>query len=247
MSEKRGLRDPGHLPNLRPDKQPRDPSWLPRQRRGITPQMIGRYPDYDVLENTENWDEATRRVVTARLDPPGPLRFFTAQEEPTLRAFCDVLLAQDSEPRVPVVELVDEKLAAGRLDGYEYEDMPNDRQTWRLVLQGLDGTAQEWHSKASFAACDSEDQEGIVKAFAAGSLVGEAWVQLNVSHAWEVCTRMALEAFYCHPWAWNEIGFGGPAYPQGYMRLGPLSVLEPHERPGATDEDPVLLAPELQE
>jgi hypothetical protein len=246
MSEKRGLRDPGHLPNLRPDRQPRDPSWLPRQRRGITPQMIGRYPDYDVLENTENWDEATRQVVTARLDPPGPLRFFTAQAEPTLRAFCDVLLAQDAEPRVPVVELVDEKLAAGRLDGYEYEDMPDDRQTWRLVLQGLDGAAQEWHGKASFAACDSEDQEGIVKAFAAGSLAGEAWVQLNVSHAWEVCTRMALEAFYCHPWAWNEIGFGGPAYPQGYMRLGPLSILEPHERPGATDEDPVLLAPELQ-
>jgi len=246
MSEKRSLRDPGHLPNLRPDKRPRDPSWLPRQRRGITPQMIGRYPDYDVLENTENWDEATRRVVTARLDPPGPLRFFTAQEEPTLRAFCEVLLAQDAEPRVPVVELVDEKLAAGRLDGYEYEDMPDDRQTWRLVLQGLDDSAQEWHGKASFPACDSEDQEGIVKAFAAGSLAGQAWEELNVSHAWEVCTRMALEAFYCHPWAWNEIGFGGPAYPQGYMRLGPLSILEPHERPGATDEDPARVAPELQ-
>ena len=28
--------------------------------------------------------------------------------------------------------------------------------------------------------------------------------------------------FYSHPWAWNEIGFGGPAYPQGYMRLGPI-------------------------
>ena len=41
---------------------------------------------------------------------------------------------------------------------------------------------------------------------------------------------MILAAFYSHPWAWNEIGFGGPAYPQGYMRLGPVSTLEPHER-----------------
>jgi Gluconate 2-dehydrogenase subunit 3 len=246
MSEKRSLRDPSHLPNRRPDKQPRDPSWLPRQRRGITPQMIGRYPDYDVLENAEHWDTATRAVVMARLDVARQLSCFSAQQAPTLRAFCDVLLAQDSEPRVPVVELVDEKLAAGRLDGYEYEDMPDDRQTWCLVLQGLDATAQEWHAKSSFAVCAVEDQEGIVKAFASGSLAGEAWEELNVSHDWEVCTRMALEAFYCHPWAWNEIGFGGPAYPQGYMRLGPLSTLEPHERPGATDEDPVLLAPELQ-
>ncbi len=51
-----------------------------------------------------------------------------------------------------------------------------------------------------------------------------------------------LEAFYSHPWAWNEIGFGGPAYPQGYMRLGPTGTLEPHERAGATDEDPVRAA-----
>ena len=28
----------------------RHPGWLPRQRRGVTPQMIGRYPDYDVFD-----------------------------------------------------------------------------------------------------------------------------------------------------------------------------------------------------
>ena len=32
--------------------------------------------------------------------------------------------------------------------------------------------------------------------------------------------RDTLAAFYSHPWAWNEIGFGGPAYPRGYARLG---------------------------
>ena len=32
--------------------------------------------------------------------------------------------------------------------------------------------------------------------------------------------RSILGAFYSHPWAWNEIGFGGPAYPRGYSRLG---------------------------
>ena len=25
--------------------------------------------------------------------------------------------------------------------------------------------------------------------------------------------------YYAHPWAWDEIGFGGPAYPRAYMRL----------------------------
>ena len=59
-----------------------------------------------------------------------------------------------------------------------------------------------------------------------------------MTRAWSVCTRMILAAFYSHPWAWNEIGFGGPAYPRGFMRLGPTSTREPFETPGATDEDP---------
>jgi hypothetical protein len=28
-----------------------------------------------------------------------------------------------------------------------------------------------------------------------------------------------VHVYYAHPWAWDEIGFGGPAYPRGYMRL----------------------------
>jgi hypothetical protein len=26
--------------------------------------------------------------------------------------------------------------------------------------------------------------------------------------------------YYAHPAAWSEIGFGGPASPRGYVRLG---------------------------
>lgn len=208
--------------------------------------MIGRYPDYDVMANRHNWDDATRRVVEARLEPTGPLRFFTAQEEPTLRAFCDVATAQDVEPRVPVAEMVDEKLASGRLDGFRYANMPRDPDTWRLVLRGLDETAAARGRPEGFAACDVEEREAIVSALSQGELSGGTWDQLDVSRAWSVCMRAILAAFYSHPWAWNEIGYGGPAYPQGYMRLGPVSVLEPHERPGATAEDPVRIAEELQ-
>ncbi len=164
------MRDPGHLPNLRPGGEAAKPDWLPRQREGTTPQMIGRYPDYDVLASASDWDEATRKVVIARLGPAAELCVLHGGAAPTLRAFCDVLLAQDAEPRVPVVEMIDEKLAGGRLDGYEYEDMPDDRETWRLVLRGLDATAQQWHGKQSFAECAAADQEGIVKAFAAARL-----------------------------------------------------------------------------
>ncbi|MGH3162461.1 MAG: gluconate 2-dehydrogenase subunit 3 family protein [Streptosporangiaceae bacterium] len=238
------FRQPGHLPNLRPGRQPPHPSWLPRQRRGTTPQMIGRYPGYDVLETAGSWDEATRKVVLARLDRPGPLRFFTEEEGPALRAFCDTVLAQDSEPRVPVAEFVDGKLADGRLDGYQYANMPDDRDTWRLVLRGLDEVARSRYGKDGFAAAEPQTREAITGQLASGELTGETWDKLNVSRAWSVCMRAVLAGFYSHPWAWNEIGFGGPAYPRGFMRLGPLSTTEPFEEHGATSEDPAAVTQE---
>jgi hypothetical protein len=245
MSEPRDLRKPDHLPNLRPGRQARHSSWLPRQRRGTTPQMIGRYPDYDVIANAGNWDEATREVVMSRLAPSGPLRFFSAEEEPALRALCDVTTAQDVEPRIPVAEMVDEKLAAGRLDGYRYANMPRDTGTWRQALRGLDESAHARYGVASFAAAELEAQQAIVEGMSDGTLSGGVWDELDCKRAFSVCLRAILAAFYSHPWAWNEIGYGGPAYPEGYMRLGPVSILEPHECAGATAEDPVRAPEEL--
>jgi hypothetical protein len=202
--------------------------------------MIGRYPRYDVFDAVDSWDHATRAVVETRMRLAGrPLRFFTADEEPTLRAFCDTAMAQDAEPWVPVAEFVDDKLAAGRLDGYQYADMPDDRDTWRLVLNGLDETARMRYGKRSFADAEQPTRDGIVDEFAHGQLSGGSWDAVNVSRAWNVCMRAILAGFYSHPWAWNEIGFGGPAYPRGFMRMGPISSREPFEKPGVTSEDPV--------
>jgi hypothetical protein len=201
--------------------------------------MIGRYPEFDVLDVADTWDAATRKTVLARLDPPGPLRFFTRDEEPTLRAFCDVVLAQDDEPRVPVAEMVDAKLADGALDGYHYADMPPDPEAWRTVLAGLDHTARAADG-CRFAECTDERREDIVREFAEGRLVGGPWETLNVTRAWSVVMRGALAQFYAHPWAWNEIGFGGPAYPRGFLRLGgPGANREPFEKPGVVTADPV--------
>ena len=202
--------------------------------------MIGRYPDYDVFDAVETWDDATRTVIEDRMALAGrPLRFFTAEEEPTLRAFCDTAVAQDEDPRVPVAEFVDDKLAAGRGDGYQYDDMPDEAEAWRLVLQGLDESARGRCGAASFADADAGAREAIIEEFSQGSCSGGAWDRLNVSRAWTLCMGSVLTGFYSHPWAWNEIGFGGPAYPRGFMRLGPVSIREPFESPGATQEDPV--------
>jgi hypothetical protein len=42
---------------------------------------------------------------------------------------------------------------------------------------------------------------------------------MSLGRFWQMLMQDALEAYYAHPWAWDEIGFGGPAYPRAYTRL----------------------------
>ncbi|MEZ5122973.1 MAG: gluconate 2-dehydrogenase subunit 3 family protein [Solirubrobacterales bacterium] len=225
--------------------EPADPYDLPRQRHGTTPQMHGRYPDYDVLDNAPHWDAATRRVVLARIHDVPPVRFFDPAQAATVSAFADVLTAQDAEPRIPLVNFIDEKLHEGTGEGYQYFDMPDDREAWRLVVAGLDAEARARSAgaAASFADAGDDLQHEIVGAFAQARLDGGVWGRLNVDHAFSVVMHDVLVAFYSHPWAWNEIGWGGPAYPRGYARFGTPHLQpaerEPWEGREAFDRDPV--------
>ena len=195
---------------MRKDQAKADPYDLPRHRNGVTPQMHGRYPDYNILDEQDHWDEVTRRVVLDRVHEVPEFRFFPPEEVATLTAFADVALAQDTEPRIPVLAYVDEKLFTGGRDGYRYFDMPDDDEVWRTVARGLEG----------FALLGLDDQLEICHRFSKGELYGGAWGTLNVSRAWKLVMRDLTQAFYAHPWSWNEIGFGGPAYPRGYSRFG---------------------------
>src|SRR5207237_652295 len=81
---------------------------LPRQRRGITPGMVGRYPDFDVLEGADHWDEVTRKMILDRVRNVPPIRFFDNREAATLNALCDHLTGQiGEEPKLPVLAYVD--------------------------------------------------------------------------------------------------------------------------------------------
>jgi hypothetical protein len=209
---------------------------VPRARRtGTTPgNEEARFTGYDVLAQVKTWDDETTHVVLARLDPPRELRFFDEHEQRTAAALLDRLLAQDDDPRVPVLEMIDDRLAEGRGDGYRYIDMPEDGDAWHRSLAGLDDDARA-RSGVRFHELDIPAQMDVIEYVQTAK---GAWHGMPAGRVFNLWTRYACTEFYSHPWAWNEIGFGGPAYPRGYANLG-LDKRETWERPERDARDPV--------
>lgn len=178
-----------------------------------------RFPGFDVLSQQNAWDPVTTGLVRGRLTPPAGSPFFSADERATVAALVDLLLDLGDRPAVPVVEMVEDRLAHGRTDGWHYEDLPEDGQAWRASLAHLDADARGAFG-SPFAATCREDRAALLAAV--HDRRSADWHGLPAQHVWNLWLRYACTAFYSHPTAWNEIGFPGPAYPRGYKnaRLG---------------------------
>ena len=210
--------------------------------RSVTPQDRGRFDGFDVMDEVDRWDAVTKRVVLSRLSPGTELSFFSAAEAAIAAVLLDLLLGQDREPRIPVLPLIDARLVAGETDGWHYDDMPEDGDAWRQTLRHLDVDAMAAHDCA-FVELTAQQQAALVQAV----YDADRWHDLPAKHVWSLWTRYACTAFYSHPWAWNEIGFGGPAYPRGYKNLR-VDGREGWEVPDRDpDDDPVPFADRVEQ
>jgi len=196
-----------------------------------------RFPGFDVLATVDTWDAVTAGVVLARLGPPPPIRFFTPAEEAVGGALFDQLLDQREEPRVPVLQIVDSRLVEAVTDGWHYEDMPEDGDAFKQSFAMLDADAMEFTGRR-FHDVEWDTQSAILQRIQDLEIDGAQWHGLPASHVWSLWTRYACAAFYSHPWAWNEIGFSGPAYPRGYKNLG-IGRREPWEVADQRPLDPI--------
>ncbi|HEV7158487.1 MAG TPA: gluconate 2-dehydrogenase subunit 3 family protein [Caulobacteraceae bacterium] len=184
--------------------------------------MAELYPGYDVMAKarTPSWNEQTRRVVEARLAiDPEHHRFFTDAEWLTMKAVCDRIVPQDRAHPVPLAAMVDGKLADGEGDGYRNASLPPQADAWRRGLAALEAEARARHGRC-FHALEAAERNALLTAMQQGLLAGQAWA--GMPSALFFSARVLpdiVAAYYAHPLAWNEIGFGGPASPRGYVRM----------------------------
>ena len=205
--------------------------WLPVPPGG----GIGEtpYPGFDIT-NVEkwkfDWDEKTKRLVIDRVKNIPPYRFFTAEESGLLEAICNCALPQEDRPqaeRVPIAAWIDESVYVGEGLGYRYENMPEDRQVYRMGLQGFDQTARLLFGVA-FIDLDGARQNNVMRQVAAGSPPGDIWERLPAGLFFQRLMTDVITNYYAHPAAWAEIGFNGPSSPRGHIRLR-LGMRDPWE------------------
>jgi hypothetical protein len=192
------------------------------------------YPDYDVMEQKEHWDEHTRQIVSARNVREHSYRFLTAVEAETLRAWCPLLV---DDTRGEIIQYVlchiDESLDTAPGEGQRKVGVPAERELLRGGLHALEQAALALHGR-NFFHLDEQVRKGMVTDLSSG-FAGPSTVWLGVpqKELFSKVLTMTVESYYSHPIVWSEIGYGGPAYPRGYVRadIGRLDPWEAKAKP----------------
>jgi hypothetical protein len=182
------------------------------------------YPDFQITNIDKwnfDWDEKTRRLIIDRVQNVPSYRFFSAEQAQLLEALCDCLLPQNDRTeaqRIPIAPWIDEGLYNGRGLGYRYENMPEDREAYRMGLQGFDQTAHSLF-RSAFVDLERADQNEVMRQIAEGSSPGKIWKRLSATLFFQRLMSDVITNYYAHPAAWAEIGFNGPSSPRGHIRL----------------------------
>ena len=204
-----------------------DPSLLPRDPATGEPlpptREPGYYPGFSTLSQSAFWDKATRDLIARRVGDPPSRSFFTEPEWLFWTAvFAHILPQTDRTPdrQVPILPVVDHRLAINQTAGYRYEDMPPDQEAYRLGHQAIDAEAQARFA-APFLDLPHLQQDQVLEALAHSKpkAARDIWKKMSIERFWQLLVGDAIDAYYAHPFAWDEIGFGGPAYPRAYTRL----------------------------
>lgn len=188
--------------------------------------MSERYPGYDVLakRDTVSWNAATREAIDARLAVEDRPAFLDHDAWLTLKTLCDGILPQPLAGETgrlpaPLAAYVDRKLRDDRRDGYRNAKLPPLREAWTRGLAALKSEARTAYAEA-FAALHPESRDALIGRMVRGELSDTAWGDMPCEVFFtERVQPDIVRAYYAHPNAWSEMGFGGPASPRGYVRL----------------------------
>ncbi|UJF33085.1 gluconate 2-dehydrogenase subunit 3 family protein [Paenibacillus hexagrammi] len=177
------------------------------------------YPSYNVMNEIEHWDPHTQSIVQSRLIREHEYRFLTLTEAEILRAWCALLVDDDRGEIIQYVLChIDESLSSHKGEGQRKPGTPVASILLREGLKAIDEASQLADSK-SFFHLDESRKRQLMSEISSGQLAqSEQWQGIPQKELFQKLLSLTIEAYYSHPQVWSEIGYGGPAYPRGYIR-----------------------------
>jgi len=185
---------------------------------------------YDVLDKWESpsFDTVTRGVLSQRLHAVPERRFLSEDEFRQLEAIAARLIPQpDRAAPIPIAPWIDADLFENRSEGFRRTGAPRLQDAWRRGLAGVEATARRRYVRG-FSDLDPASQDRTLEAIQSGEVADVDWGGLSAEDFFGELLKAVAGVYYAHPSAWSEIGFGGPASPRGYVRLG-LNQRDPWE------------------
>ncbi len=178
------------------------------------------YPNYDVWDQNAEWDPHTRKIVGKRRTAKLAHQFFSYEEGLLLQSIVE-LLVDDHRLEVLsfIMEHLDQSLAYPVGEGQRKAGLPPKPQLIRKGLSGLEEASLATYG-LGFLGLHKGQQEELLAAIEAGTAARSmAWSVAPQKDFFKELLHDIVSAYYSHPLVWSDIGYGGPAYPRGYVRV----------------------------
>lgn len=184
----------------------------------------GHYPQFDVLSERDAWDPHTRQIVLSRLEEANPPKALTEAETTTLRTLLRCLLYERRDELLAfVIAEIDQTLTKPFGEAEREEGLPHGLDLMKQGLAALQQIADHRYG-TPFHEIAEGDQATIVTDVQAGSAIEASNPPVSMDTSlqkafFKQALKLAASAYYSHPHVWSEIGYAGPAYPRGYLRI----------------------------
>ncbi len=194
------------------------------------------YPDYNVLDSINEWDEHTKEVVLKRLGPFPEKRFLQEQEVRKLRLIIKHMVYDERDDIFDwILSYMDQRLHSEIGEFQRKPGTPPEKVLIREGLKALDSLSFKLYQK-SFEEAAVEEQFAMLASLQLGKAAQiPEWSKIPQKDLFNKLLDMIISTYYSHPTIWSEMGYGGPAYPRGYYRIE-LGWTDPWEAKSSTEK-----------
>jgi len=181
----------------------------------------------------ERFEPRMREIVADRLEHRfhrDILTFLSPDEAALVRAMAERLIPQEIETPVDLVSFFDWAALQPLGLGDRLAGQPDNAEMFHQAFLGVNQAAQAMFGGRNFTALGGEQQDAVLRAIQEGEPPGEVWRSINASRFFQEFYRRLLAGWLADPATWCEIGFPGPAYPEGYIWISCTRVRRRHQR-----------------